>query len=71
MGSAECPKNPSDGLLVTTFCMALLLSFATVTRHVSPGVKPKQLRPAALASLGGFFAQAEAQAEAWTPDPRL
>lgn len=29
------------------------------------GVKPQQLRPAALASLGGFFAQAEAQAEAW------
>lgn len=29
------------------------------------GVHPQQLRPAALASLGGFFAHAEAQAEAW------
>ena len=28
------------------------------------GVHPQQLRPAALASLGGFFAHAEAQAEA-------
>lgn len=29
------------------------------------GIRPQQVRPAALASLGGFFAQAEAQAEAW------
>ena len=29
-----------------------------------PGIRPQQVRPAALASLGGFFAQAEAQAEA-------
>ena len=28
-------------------------------------LRPQRLRPAALRSLGGFFAKAEAQAEAW------